>query len=511
MALIKATGWNWFSQIYIAIAGIAIIPIYMRHFGDEAYGLIAFMLTLQMFMSLLDIGFSASLSRESSKLKANQIDVYRYNAFLRIVLTVFLVTGLLFSSVIFIFSSHLAEGWLNFRDLDVYLVSYVLKISAFIIFFRWLSVFYRSVIFGYEDLVWVAKFTIFMATLRFLMVLPLIYYFSLSVVDYFYYQLAIQIIELVILFIRKKIIFPAESGGAYTVFIKDAYFKETFNFICAAGGATVLWLLISQLDRFYASAFLSLKDYGYYHTAVMAAGMITIITAPLVSSMQPRVTILFSLNDMAGVEKILKNLFDFMTVLGVSLVMVVYFFGYDLLRTWHGEKTFADSVYLVFLLHCISMAILGINSCSYIVDYASGKLRLRNKISILMLVLLVSLYPLAFHYFSAIGAAVTWLTLNLLYAVFAQPRLLAQHDSSLYFKVLKETLIPRFLQSVVLFFVVLLVSWRVDLSDYDNVFIFISLSVLFWLSILLIFLFMKIESRRFLISYISRFYVSAKN
>lgn len=511
MVLIKATSWNWFSQIYIAVAGIAIIPIYMRHFGDESYGLIAFMLTIQMFMSLLDIGFSASLSRESSKFKAGVINSDIYDTFLNFVLKLFILTGLVFSSLVFLFSFNLAEDWLKLIELDADFVAYILKISAFIVFFRWISVFYRSIIFGYEDIVWLAKFTVVMATLRFLMVVPLLYYFSLSVSDYFYYQLLVQFFEVFVLIIRKKSILPFLSKKYTAVDIGGEYFKGAFKFMLAAGGATVLWLLISQLDRFYASNFLSLKDYGFYHTAVMAAGMITIITAPLVSSMQPRVTMLFASDDMKGVEEILKSLFDFMCILGFSLVMVVYFFGYELLRAWHGESGFADKVYLVFLIHCIAMAFLAINSCSYIVDYASGKLKLRNNISLFMLFFLAVAYPIAFYYFSAIGAAIVWLALNLLYAIFAQPILLAQHNKYLYRRVLKESLAPRTFQAVVLFFICLVFFGESRITGFASIYSVIFFASLFGCIILLLFLLLKTDTRLFLISYISRFYVSTKS
>lgn len=505
MSIFKSAGWNWFSQLYIAIVGIAIIPVYIKHFGAEVYGLIAFMLTLQMLMSLLDVGFSASLSRETSRYRAGVSELRFFHSFLTIILRVFLCTGAVIALSIFFAASFLATQWLDVKELDVDLVSYLLQISAITIFCRWLAIFFRSVLFGYEDIIWLAKFTTVVATLRFLVVLPLIIYWQIDVEFYFYYQLAVQLFELLVLISRKQKMLPvATKIDRMSVF--DDAFKAPVKFTLAAGGATILWLLISQADKFFASTFLSLADYGYFHVAVMAAGMITLITAPLIQAMQPRVTTFLAVNDVDSALNVVRQLFDFMTVMSLSTVLVVYIFGFSLLTAWYGEPGFAERTSDVFLIYSIATAVLAINSCSYILDYAAGKIRLRNYFSLAMLILLLIAYPVGFYYFSSVGAAFIWLAINVLYFIVAQPLLLSQHSTGLYPNLVRRTILPRLILCSCLAATCFVLDLPAMLQLIESRISIFMLAGISWIILIAIFLLAKAEPRAFLLHKLSDFY-----
>jgi O-antigen/teichoic acid export membrane protein len=505
MPLLRSVGWNWFSQLYIAFAGILIIPVYIRHFGAEAYGLIAFMLTLQSLMTLLDIGFSASLSRETSRFRAGVSDANFFYSLIRIIQRIFLLTGVVIAGAIFFSAPQLSSGWLDVQQLDIEYVTYLLQISAVIILLRWLAVFFRSVIFGYEDIIWLAKFTTLIATLRFLAVLPLIAYWQIDVEFYFYYQLVVQAVEIVVLFLRKRKLLPRLRAVTW-LSIYDPAFKAPVRFTLAAGGATVLWLLISQADKVFASKFLTLADYGYFHVAVMAAGMITIITAPIIQALQPRVTSIVAGNDLESAIVMLKQLFDFMIVVAAVTVLVVYVFGFRLLSAWYGEDSFAHRTFDVFFIYSAANAILAINSCSYILDYATGRIRLRNFFSIIMLLILVVAFPISFYLFSSIGAAVVWLTINVLYLLLCQPMLLSQYSAKIFPAIFKHSLLPRF----GVFSIVIVVSYLAELPQLtlalDNRLAVFLVAAFSWALLLLGFMLTQSASRAFLMNKLSGLY-----
>ena len=55
---------NYTSQIYTVLIGLAVVPIYLRTMGAEAYGLIGIFGMLQGWLQLMDMGLSSTLSRE---------------------------------------------------------------------------------------------------------------------------------------------------------------------------------------------------------------------------------------------------------------------------------------------------------------------------------------------------------------------------------------------------------------------------------------------------------------
>lgn len=54
-------------QGWTALMGLAFIPLYIKHLGIEAHGLIGVFAVLQAWLSLLDMGMMPTLSREMAR------------------------------------------------------------------------------------------------------------------------------------------------------------------------------------------------------------------------------------------------------------------------------------------------------------------------------------------------------------------------------------------------------------------------------------------------------------
>lgn len=66
ISLKKNTIANYIGQFYNMFIGIAILPAYMTYLGAEAFGLIGFFTMLSAWMMLLDVGLSATISKEET-------------------------------------------------------------------------------------------------------------------------------------------------------------------------------------------------------------------------------------------------------------------------------------------------------------------------------------------------------------------------------------------------------------------------------------------------------------
>ncbi|HEY4544779.1 MAG TPA: oligosaccharide flippase family protein, partial [Tissierellaceae bacterium] len=64
---------NYISQIYVALIGIVILPLYIKYMGAEAYGLIGFFTMMQSIFMLLDLGLTPTISRETARYQANAV------------------------------------------------------------------------------------------------------------------------------------------------------------------------------------------------------------------------------------------------------------------------------------------------------------------------------------------------------------------------------------------------------------------------------------------------------
>ncbi len=73
MSLKKNIVANSVSQIYLIVISIAILPIYMKYMGAEAYGLVGFFAMLQGLFALLDFGLTPTISRQTAQYNAGAV------------------------------------------------------------------------------------------------------------------------------------------------------------------------------------------------------------------------------------------------------------------------------------------------------------------------------------------------------------------------------------------------------------------------------------------------------
>ena len=58
---------SYVSQGWVALMGVAFVPLYIRYLGIEAYGLIGAFSVLYSLLVILDFGISPTLMREVSR------------------------------------------------------------------------------------------------------------------------------------------------------------------------------------------------------------------------------------------------------------------------------------------------------------------------------------------------------------------------------------------------------------------------------------------------------------
>jgi O-antigen/teichoic acid export membrane protein len=60
--------------VIVTLAGVLMMPFYLRRMGAESYGLIGFFTLMNAWFQLLDAGLSLTLARESARFRAGRID-----------------------------------------------------------------------------------------------------------------------------------------------------------------------------------------------------------------------------------------------------------------------------------------------------------------------------------------------------------------------------------------------------------------------------------------------------
>ena len=405
---------NYASQIYVTLTGICMVPLYISFMGAEAYGLVGFFAMLQALFALLDMGLTPTIARETARFNGGAMDAMSYRRLFRALEGVFLLMAVVGGVALFLLSGSIAHDWLKATSLPVIEIQQCLQMMSFIIAMRWMAGLYRGAISGAERLVWLGNYNALFATLRFVLVLPLLIFVSAAPTTFFGFQLAIALVELVGLLIFAYHLLPKLPNGQRIQW-EWAPLKPLLKFSLTISFTASVWVLVTQTDKLVLSKILPLADYGYFTLAVLLASGIMIVSGPISSAIMPRMTRLEAESKHAEMIVVYRQATQLVTVLAMPVALVLALFSKQVLWAWTGDAELVEKAAPVLSLYACGYVILAISAFPYYLQYAKGDLKLHLIGNLFFVGLLIPTLIWTTINFEMIGAGWAWLTANLIY------------------------------------------------------------------------------------------------
>jgi O-antigen/teichoic acid export membrane protein len=403
---------NYASQIYVALIGLAVVPLYLRHLGAEAFGLIGFFTMLQAWFQLLDLGLAPTLAREAARYRGGATSAAQLRAIFRALQLFFGATAVLGALLIVAGAPLIASDWMQLRSLSTATVAEALVLMGLAVPLRWMAGLYRGAIGGFERFVWLAGFNAGAATLRFVGVLFVLHVVGWSPFTFFAYQLALAVLELAALAVAAQRLLPAGGDRAEA---PHAAIRRVLKFSLSLSATGVIWVLLTQLDKLLLSRLIPLHDYGYFTLAATVANGITLLAAPISQTLMPQLARLNAENDAAALLAAYRGTTELIAVITMPATLLLAFFATPVLYAWTGDPTAASQMQWVLALYAIGNCLLGFAAFPYYLQYARGNLRWHLLGNALLVALLLPLLVPAAGRFGALGAAAVWCGLMALY------------------------------------------------------------------------------------------------
>jgi O-antigen/teichoic acid export membrane protein len=417
---------SYASQIYVTLVGIVILPLYLKYMGAEAYGLVGFFTMLQAWFNLLDMGLTPTVARETARFRGGATDALSYRRLLRALQLIFFVVALVGGGSMFLFSGLIADGWLKVQTLPLAQVQLALQLMAVGVALRWMSGLYRGCISGSERLVWLGGFNAFVATLRFVGVLPVLIWVRHSPAVFFTYQLSVAVIELAGLAAKAYGLFPAVPQGRQLGWSPASLFtpiKPVLKFSLTIAFTSSVWVLVTQTDKLVLSKLLPLADYGYFTLAVLAASGVMMISGPISGALLPRMARLQAEGNEAGLISLYRNATQMVAVIAIPACLVLAFFAEQVLWVWTGDTQAATQAAPVLRLYALGNGFLSMAAFPYYLQFAKGDLKLHLNGSVFFVVLLIPALIWATLQYGVIGAGYAWLAANAAYFIVWVPKI----------------------------------------------------------------------------------------
>ena len=410
---------NYFGQFYVTLIGIFLVPLYLKYMGAEAYGLVGFYATLQAWFFMLDMGLTPTMARDCSRFLGGVVDATNLRRLLRALEGIFLLVAIVGVVAIVAGSSAIAAHWLKVNELPMYEVTNSIVIIAFIVSLRWMGGLYRGAINGFERIVWLNIFNIVIATLRFVLIIPILAYIDAAATTFFLYQLVVTTIETIVLVLKTYRLLPPASVSTITGDWKQL--RASLKFSSSIAFAGLVWVTVTQTDKLLLSGLIPLADYAYYTIAVLAASGIMVISKPVSGALLPRMTVLNAEGNQVQLLKLYENATQIVAVIAVPSAVVLALFSDQVLLAWIGDAEIAHKAAPVLLLYAFGNGVMVLAAFPYYLQYAKGDLKLH----FIGNALFVSLFVPSIYYsvteYGVLGAGYAWLVSNAMLFLFLLP------------------------------------------------------------------------------------------
>lgn len=411
---------NYAGQFYLTIIGIVMVPVYVKHMGAEAYGLVGFFGLMQAWFQLLDVGLTPTLVRETARFRGGAVDATTLRRMVRALEGIFFAVAFVGGGLVVAGAGRIASGWLKVQQLPISEVRNAIMLMGLIACLRWVCELYRGIISGFEHLVWLNGFNSLVATFRFLLVLLVFKWVGTRPIHFFGFQLGVACFEAAGLFFQAYRLLPKVEGRGLHLW-DFRPLKSNLNFSLSIAFTGLVWVLVTQTDKLMLSKLLPLGEYAYFTLAVLVASGITVIIGPVSGALLPRLTRLAAERDEEGLVATYRNATQVVAMVALPAALVLAVFPEQVLWAWTGKAEIVHYAAPVLRLYAIGNGFMALAAFPYYLQFAQGDLRLHLLGNVVFVVFLIPSLVWATNKLGAIGAGWVWLWSNLLFFLFWTP------------------------------------------------------------------------------------------
>ncbi len=391
--------------------------------GAEAYGLVALFGTLQVWFSMLDIGLSPTISRETAKFRAGTTSRQEISNLMRCVEALFSAVAILGVVSLMLGSGKITNDWLKTAEIGKAEVQYSVCLMSIIVGLRWMSGLQRGAVIGLEEIRWLSVFSAILATARFILVIPVLKYVNPRPIEFFSFQLLVSAVEFVLLY--QKTHRAISRVGVAQENEKGKYqwnkLRSLLGFSTSIAFTNIIWIVVSQTDRLLLSKLISLREYAYFSLGVLIASAVSVVSGPINTVLLPRLTNLNAQGNEAAFLSYYRQATQFVCALAVPAAATLALFPEQTLWMWTGNREIASQAGPTLSLYAIGNGVLALSAFPYYLQYAKGDVRLHVIGNALFVILFIPLLLFLVRAHGVQGAGLAWLIANIIPFLFWLP------------------------------------------------------------------------------------------
>jgi O-antigen/teichoic acid export membrane protein len=411
---------NYGGSAVTSLLSLALVPVYIRYLGIEAYALVGLFAVIQAWLTLLDFGMTPTLGREMARFSAGAQPVQGIRDLLRTLE----ILALAVSAVIIIAmvgaSDYLANHWLDARTLSADAIAQAIVIMSIVVAARFCEAMWRSALFGLQQQYWYNIVNAAMSLFRYGGAALIVAFVSPTTLAFFAWQLLASLLMLALLGVKLYRCLPqAPRAATFSV----AALSDIKAFAAGMIGINLLAVLLTQVDKLLLSRLIPLDQFGYYMLAVSVCAMIYALTAPVTQALSPPIVEAATRGDSITEARLYHGGAQLISVMVAPVVLMLIGFGHDALFVWTGDAQLTGEVAPLLALLAIGTMLSGLMQLPYFTMIAHGWTRLSLVSNMVAVAVMVPLLLIVVPVHGGRGAAMVWIMLNLGYLLVQVPLL----------------------------------------------------------------------------------------
>lgn len=400
------------NSFWSATVGIAVVPLYLKYLGVEAYGLVGFFAMTQALLQTLDFGLAPTLNREAARYSASS-NLSGMANLLHTVGRIYWSVAVLVGLLVVLTAPFVAEYWLQPKELDKATVVQALMLIGVIVACRWPVGLYAGVLMGAQRLTMASGISLLMTTVSNFGAVAILAFVSPTIQAFFIWQVFGAVIYVAI--VRSAT--WRVLGFAGRARFDTQELRRIWRFSAGLSGVAVTALIIVHLDRVILSRLLDLESFGRYTMGVLIASSLYFLLTPVFNAVYPRLSALVAMGETARVVELYRHGTRLMLSILFPIAITAAVLAQELIMVWTGDADLAKDVAPIASLFFIGVALNGVMHFPYAVQLAYGMTRLPFMINLVLILFFAPLTVLLALRYGGVGGAVAAATINAVYVV----------------------------------------------------------------------------------------------
>ena len=409
---------NFIGRTWSSILAIALIPVYIKFLGIEAYGLVGFFATMTSVLGLLDLGIGATMTRELAKRSVCGDQENSQRDLVRTLEIIYWGLAVLAGLLIYFGSSFIANSWLISEKIPSSSIVSAIQLMGISFAFQFPMSLYQGGLMGLQRQLLVNIITIILSTFRGVGAILALWLVSSNIIVFFQWQVIISVVGSIMFFGAMWYTLPKSTRVAK---FKFQIINDIWRYAAAISVNALLGIFLTQLDKVVLSSMLSLKMYGYYSIATTVASVVWMIIIPFNTALFPSLVQLYEKKDMIQLRNLLHKSTQWMSLILFPVCAILIIFSSQILSLWMNDPLITKNSHLIVSLLVFGTMLNGVASIPANCAQAFGWPLLLTYTNLLQVFIIIPLTIFMVNWFNVIGAGIVWIIVNSIYVVFMTP------------------------------------------------------------------------------------------